>query len=131
MNIEQIIIALASAGAVAALFAVAWGLGFRTRVKIADEAAARALIAEAEPDAQVLGFALDKQGAAALARLADGRILVIRGLGDRFAVRAFPAAAISVAPEPGGMRVRFADLGFPALKFSADRIPDWLTPARF
>jgi hypothetical protein len=116
MNVEQIIIALASAAAVAALFAVAWGLGFRGGARLESVEAARALIAENEPDVRASDILLDKAGKAALAQLADGRFIVIRAMGDRFAVRAFPEAALTLAPEPGGLRIRFADLGFPALR---------------
>jgi hypothetical protein len=127
VNVEQLIVALASAAAVAALVLVARGLGFRADPKLATEEAARALFAEAEPDARVAQVLVAKDGRAALAHLEDGRIAVARAMGDRFAVRAFPKGAVAVAADQGGLRVTFADLGFPALKMSLDAAaPDWL-----
>src|SRR5688572_10248385 len=114
MNLEQIFIALTPALAVAALVAVAWLSGFRSRATIESEVAARALIAEVEPDAKPANFLFDRDGRAAVVRLADGRLIVLRVLGDRFAVRAYPESAVRITPAADGVRLQFADLGFPA-----------------
>ncbi|MBL8550156.1 MAG: hypothetical protein JNJ73_09220 [Hyphomonadaceae bacterium] len=128
MNIEQLIVALASAAAVAALILVAFGLGFRAKPTLESEDAVRARLAEAEPDASPSDILIAKDGAAAIVRLADGRIAVLRAVGDRFAIRVFPRDALAVAAVAEGLRITFADLGFPALKLRVEAAPSWLAP---
>ena len=127
MSVEELIVALASAVAVAALILIARGLGFRSTPRIESEEAARALIAEHEPDVRAADILLASDGAAALARLSDGRIAIVRRMGDRFAVRTLPPSALAVTSKQGALTIRFADLGFPALKLPFDGpAPAWL-----
>jgi len=60
-------------------------------------------------------------------RLADGRLIVLRVLGDRFAVRSYPDSAVQITPAADGVRLQFADLGFPALNLRLNTsTPEWL-----
>jgi hypothetical protein len=126
MNFDKLFISLASAVAVLALVAIAWGLGFRKAARLKSEDEARALVAEEAPGATVRSMLLDKQGAAALAQLADDRLVVIRAMGDRFTVRTMPAGSASISRTATGVRVTFADLGFPELDLATDAPPPWL-----
>lgn len=112
MSLEQAIITLASAAAVAFMVLIAWLLGFRQRLQLS-EPEMRALIAASEPDAAIEDIAIDEKGRAGLARLADGRWAAIASMGDRFALRVFAHARLTAR---GGMlKARFDDAGFPAL----------------
>ncbi len=122
----NLIVTLASAAAVVFMVFVAWALGFRTRARLADDAALRALVLEAEPHARLVDLARDRDGYGGVARLADGRWIAAAPLGDRFAVRTLAAPRILAAK--GGVRLRFADVGFPALRLRFDETPAWLTP---
>jgi hypothetical protein len=78
----------ASIAAIVLLVALAWGLGFRTRPRLADEAEARAIA-----DAALYGFdaetvALDPDNSGACLHDADGREVRIDAFGDRWVVRA-------------------------------------------
>jgi hypothetical protein len=126
MTFEKLFIALASAAAVLALVAIAWGLGFRNVTRLESEDAARRLVAEEAPGAGIQNLVMDKIGAAALAQLADGRLVVIRAMGDRFSARTMPAGSAEISRTETGVRVRFADLGFPELHLALDAPPPWL-----
>lgn len=112
MSLEQAIITLASAAAVAFMVLIAWLLGFRQRLQLS-EPEMRALIAASEPDAAIEDIAIDEKGRAGLARLADGRWAAIASMGDRFALRVFPRARLTT--RGGVLKARFDDAGFPAL----------------
>jgi len=123
------IVPLASAAAVAFMAAVAWILGFRARARVTDEAHLRALIAEAEPGAEIAGAVRDQEGRGGLARFTDGRWAAVASMGDRLAVRTFAQAHIT--QKSGKVRARFADAGFPGLTLSLGApAPDWLVSAR-
>jgi len=127
MSFEKLFIALASAAGVLALVAIAWGLGFRRVARLNGDEAARQLVAEEAPGAIVRHLLVDKGGAAALAQLADNRVVAIRAMGDRFAVRTMPPGATQISPTKTGVRAVFADLGFPALDLALDAPPPpWL-----
>ncbi|MGE0828245.1 MAG: hypothetical protein AB7O04_02715 [Hyphomonadaceae bacterium] len=124
MSVEQLFIALASAGAVAALILIAWGLGFRTRAKLADESALRTVVAEADPDAEILHALMSEE--AGLALLADGRAALVRAMGDRFAVRFARAADLRWERAGEALIVRMDDMGFPPLNMPLPAPPPWL-----
>ena len=126
---NELIAPLASAAAVAFMAGVAYLLGFRARARVADEAHLRALIAEAEPGAEIAGAVRDQDGRGAIARLADGRWAVVASMGDRLAVRTFANARIM--QKGGKVRARFADAGFPSLTLRLEApAPEWLISAR-
>lgn len=117
MTAEEAIIALASAAAVAFMVLIAWLLGFRTRL-VLDETKARALVAEAEPAAQIADIAIDAKGRSGLVKLADGRWAALASMGDRFTVRIFQNARLTA--RQGALKARFDDAGFPALDLKTD-----------
>lgn len=126
---DQVVILAGAAIAVATLVALCWLIGFRTSVKIADEAHARALVSAENPGASIAHVFVDAKGRAALAQLGDGRIAVIRAMGDRFAIRTAPQKSVRVHVRGnGGMRLAWADIGFPPLrlKYGPEGLPDWL-----
>jgi len=120
---------LASAAAVAFMALLAYALGFRTRARITDEAHLRALIADAEPGAEIASAVRDQDGRAGIARLTDGRWAAVASMGDRLAVRMFANARI--ARRGDVVKARFADAGFPGLTLRLDApAPEWLTDVR-
>ena len=126
---NELIAPLASAAAVAFMVLIAFALGFRDRARLADEAHLRALIAEAEPGANITDAVLDQDGRSGIARLADGRWAVVASMGDRLAVRTFANARI--AQRGGVVRARFADAGFPGLTLRLEApAPEWLIGVR-
>ena len=75
---------LLSGAAIAVLIGFAWALGFRKRPQLSDTGDATRLA-----DAALTGFraaevVLDAQGHGALLRGSDGRLVLIRALGDRW-----------------------------------------------
>jgi len=122
------IVLLASAGAVAAMTGVAAALGFRVTGRFADADAVRAAVRAVDPDAVVTDVAVDRGIAAA--RLADGRWAVARALGDSATARIVsPAAARPrIRSVKGGVLVLTPglDLGFPAGALRLSQTPDWL-----
>lgn len=123
----QLVVVLASAGAVLALIAIAWLIGFRQGVRIADEAAVARAVEAYEPGAVVQHALIDRKARAALARLADGRFAIVKAMGDRFAVRLNPAQTLRIKRTRAGLRAQFADLGFPALDLRFGGAPPiWL-----
>jgi len=120
MILQHILTAAGPAIAVAALTAVAWGLGFRRQVTIRGEEAARALIAQFEPQVKLSEILLDREGRTALARRSQGGFVVVRVVGDRFAVRDFPENSVRITRDEDVVSVRFDDLGFPPLELHLD-----------
>lgn len=127
MSEGELLTMLGSAAAVAALVAIAWLLGFRTRARLASEEDARAAIQSYERGAAVAGVVLDTKGLAALARLADGRLALARSMGDRIAVRTAPARDVRVRMMKAGLIATLPDIGYPPLRVRFDGAPpDWL-----
>lgn len=86
-------------------------MGFAARPVIADAALASRLAAEALPGFRPADVALSRDGAAALVAAGDGRVALVRPLGDRFVVR--PLAGAQVARAGNVLRVRPAEPMFP------------------
>lgn len=92
-----------------------------------DEAAARALIADEEPDLTLDNVWIDADGRTAVARSGEEGVVLFR-VGDGFAVRTMPWAELSAAMATGGRAVfAFHDPGAPravfALPDGAERLP--------
>jgi hypothetical protein len=124
--IEQKLITLAgSAIVIAFMVGVSALLGFRKRLKLV-EADARARIEAHEYGHRVADIAICDHGHAALARLEDGRWVVLNVIGDGVSARSFAAGALKLEKTRAGVRARFAELGFPTLNMSLKQPPAWL-----
>lgn len=114
---------------IAIMVAAAALLGFRQSSRILDEASLRQVIADADPDARVQAALLDAEGRAALALLADGRMIAARAVGDGFALRSFASSGLRLRQEGLRLIATFGELGFPPLHMTLkdDAPPPWLT----
>jgi hypothetical protein len=86
-------------------------MGFAARPQIADPALAARLAADALPGFAPAEAVVSRDGAAALVAAGDGRIALVRPLGDRFVVRALAGA--QVARAGAILRVQPAEAMFP------------------
>ena len=116
-----------SAAVILFMVGVSAVLGFRTRRRLS-EADARAALAELEPAAAGAQMLLDEGGYAALARLADGRWMALRVMGDEVSARSYASSAVRLSKQGGRVRARFAELGFPDLNIRQSNPPAWLDP---
>jgi hypothetical protein len=96
---------------VVALVVLARLFGFARRPQIADAALAARLVAEALPGFRAAETAVSRDGSGALVAAHDGRVALVRPLGDRFVVR--PLQAPIVARAGGLLRVRPDEAMFP------------------
>lgn len=122
----DLVVLAGSAAVVALMVGVAALLGFRQAARV-DEAELQKLLAGADPDARLAETLIAPDNRSAIARLADGKVLVAKVMGDRVTLRIAPQNALTVGVGAQSVRVRFADLGFPGLhiKLNADP-PRWL-----
>jgi hypothetical protein len=122
---DQLAVLGGSAVVVALMIGVAAVLGFRQTARI-ELAELERLLAASEPGARIAEAAIGADGRAALARLADGRVLAAKAMGDGVSLRSYPASAVRVTLGDGRVRAAFADLGFPTLDMKLDNAPRWL-----
>lgn len=124
LTIADAVVTAASALVVALLIAAIYIAGFRAVARI--DAAVLEKFAAAE-GASVEAAAIDPGGRAALAKLAGGKLMVARAMGDDVGVRVTPAAGASVRLRKGRARIAFGDIGFPALSLRVEgEPPAWL-----
>jgi hypothetical protein len=112
-----------SAAVVVLMVLVAYLLGFRARTRIDADMLARFAALEG---GQVEAAAIAANGRAALARLADGRLLVARAMGADVSARVTPAASVRLRCKGDRLSATFADLGFPPLRMKLQDQPAWL-----
>lgn len=124
MTETDVIVLAASAAVVLIMIGVAALLGFRETARLDDAVLAQLAAGE---DARIEAAIVDTKGRSAVARLADGSLLVARVMADGVSARVAPAGALSLNLERDGLRVSFGDLGFAPLKlhFASDA-PDWV-----
>jgi hypothetical protein len=122
---SDLVVLAGSAAVVAFMVAVAAMLGFRARA-IVDAGAFERLLALSEPDARILDAAYADDGAAALARLTDGKLAIAKRMGDRVTLRIHAPDAVKLAVFQGEVRATFADLGFPVVHMKLNDPPRWL-----
>lgn len=116
-----------SAAAIAVLaLAAAWARIPRN-APLLDEATARALIGDEEPDVRIERVWVDAAGRTAVAKAGDEGVVLFR-VGDSFAVRLVPWTDLAKATvRKGAALIRFGEIGAPAAAFQlpggADRPP--------
>ncbi len=126
MSVEDAIITAGSAAVVAFLIFMAWAIGFGKALAL-DEAALAREVAQSEPGAHVAETAIAADQRSALARLTDGRLVIARAMGDGVSLRILPANAVRLSVKQSDVSVRFADLGYPAVKLRlGSPAPPWL-----
>ena len=86
-------------------------MGFARPPRIDDARLAGRVAADALPGFRPAEIALSRDGAAALVAAGDGRVALVRPLGDRFVVR--PLTGGEVARSGNVLRVRPAEAMFP------------------
>jgi hypothetical protein len=96
---------------VALLVWLARAMGFARTPRIDDAGLAGRLAADALPGFRPADVALSSDGAGALVAAGDGRVALVRPLGDRFVVR--PLVGADVARSGTVLRVRPAEALFP------------------
>lgn len=122
MGDEALIQFALSAGAVAALIALAAWAKIARPVGPLDDARARALLAEEFPGRSVDAVWIASDGAGALAR-SGGMALVICRFGDGFVARQIPwAQAVASSFRDGRLSVDLADIAAPRATLS---LPSW------
>lgn len=124
ITMEDAVVTAASAGVVLFLVIVIYIAGFRATARLDPQTVDALAAAEGAP---VEGVVIDPGGRRALARLAGGKLMAARVMGDEVGARVAPASAATVRLRKGRVRVAFGDLGFPALDvtLTADA-PVWL-----
>ena len=108
---SRIDLLLFSVTGVALLVLAARLLGFARRPVLASDALAAQLAAQALPDFVAAETARSRDGTAALVAARDGRVALVRPLGDRFVVRALQAPIVARAGAV--LRVRPDETMFP------------------
>lgn len=113
----------ASAGVVLFMVVLAALLGFRAKARL-DEAALQQLAAnEGERSEEAI---IAANGKAALARLASGKLMVVRVMGADVSARLVAASAARLALSGEKLSVTFADTGFPPLHLRLSEAPAWI-----
>lgn len=96
-------------------------LGNTPAPRVEDEDAALARLREDVSDAEASQVVITSDRRAALLALTDGRLALVAGVGDGLATRMLGAAFLRrVDRRPDGLRLRFRDPGFPALRLRLD-----------
>ena len=114
-----------SAFAIALLVGVAWALGFRHAPRLTDAAEAARIADAVLTGFQATDAVLDAQGRGALLEGGDGRLVLVRPLGDRWVVRVLGRAAAHVEgarlilrPRGAGERATVLDVGDAAARWA-------------
>jgi hypothetical protein len=129
MTLDDLYVLGGSAAVIAFMVGVSALLGFGKPQRIAGTDDLAHHLAEYEPDARIRTAFVEARGRAALALLADGRLLAARVMGDRVSLRAFAASAVRLHLRADGLTATFGDVGFPALHIALkdEAPPAWLT----
>ncbi|MGD9815811.1 MAG: hypothetical protein AB7Q23_09810 [Hyphomonadaceae bacterium] len=114
---------LGSAAVVALMVGVAYVLGFRSAARLDEAALARLAAGEGDRVAAAL---VAPDGRSAFARLASGKVMVARVMGDDISARIAAASGVRATLRGGMLSVRFADTGYPPLTMPAPEPPAWL-----
>lgn len=125
MNIDPLIIQfVGSLIAIFAIFGLSRVLGLGGKPVLADEEAVRAAAGEVMYGFEAVRVSISRDHAAALAKDADGQIMVIKRHGNRFAGRVLSGAA-SVREEVDGILVDPSDPHFGTVRLSVRDANAW------
>jgi hypothetical protein len=128
--VSDALVLAGSALVVVVLVALAALLGFRDRARLMSRADVAAALAATDRAASILDAALDREGRAAIAMLADGRLALAKAMADHVAVRVVAPGAVRVRTrsQHDGVRVvvRTSEVGFPEARLTLDAAPAWL-----
>jgi hypothetical protein len=123
MSQTDLIVLAGSAAVVVFMVLVAALLGFRATAKL-DEAELRRIAAS--EGAQLDLAAIDAKGRNAIARLANGKLLIARVMADGVSTRVLGQGQARVRFGGGKLSVTFGDLGYPSLNMRFENPPAWL-----
>ena len=110
--------------AILALFFVARALRLGGKPQLEDESQVQACAGEVEDGFDAQRVSISRDGAAALARDADGRIMVIKRHGNRFAGRILTRSA-KVREEVDGLIVDAGEVRFGPVRLSIEDPAYW------
>ncbi|MEQ1617983.1 MAG: hypothetical protein ABL883_06525 [Terricaulis sp.] len=109
-----------SAIGVLAMVGAAMALGFRARARLTEVELSRIAVEEGRTLQDVL---IAPDARCALARLADGAVLVARALGDGVSARIVSSSAARVTLKAGRLRVALSDIGYPPIELRLQQAP--------
>lgn len=125
MTIPPLVVQTAgSLAAILALAALARWMGLGGAPRLDGEDAVRRAAHEVEDGFAPVAFACDAEGASALARDAEGRIMVIRRHGNRFAGRIVGPRATALA-QGGGLVVDVGEARFGTVRLTLPDAEAW------
>lgn len=114
---------LGSAAVVALMVGIAYVLGFRSTARLDVLELERLAAGEGDLLAAAL---VAPDGRSAFARLASGKVMVARVMGDDISARIAATSGVRAALREGVLSVEFADAGYPPLRMPAPEPPAWL-----
>lgn len=112
-----------SAGVILLMIGVAAALGFRRAARI-DASALEGFARDEGARVDQAAIAADERSA--LARLTDGRLMIVRVMGADTSARVIARDEVRLSAAGGWLNVTFADLGYPALRMPIDGESSWL-----
>ncbi len=115
---------LGSAAVILLMVAVAAVLGFRIAARLDEDELKRLANAEG---AWVQDFVIASNRRRAVAKLTDGKLMVVRVMGLDTSIRIVAPEAVRLRlSSPGKLDLTFADIGYPPLHMSLRDQPAWL-----
>jgi hypothetical protein len=114
---------LGSAAVILLMVGVAAALGFRIAARLDEDELKRLANAEG---AWVQDFVIAPNKRRALAKLTDGKLMVVRVMGLDTSIRIVAPDAVRLRLSPGKLDLTFADIGYPPLQMRLRDQPAWL-----
>ncbi len=114
---------LGSAAVILLMVGVAALLGFRIAARLDEDELKRLANDEG---AWVQDFVIAPNKRRALARLTDGKLMVVRVMGLDTSIRIVSPSAVRLHLRPGKLDLTFADIGYPPLHMNLKDQPAWL-----
>ncbi|HVK79893.1 MAG TPA: hypothetical protein VM915_04710 [Verrucomicrobiae bacterium] len=114
---------IGSAAVILLMVGVAAILGFRIAARLDEDEIKRLAAAEG---AWVQDFVIAPNKRRALAKLTDGKLMVVRVMGLDTSIRVVAPEAVRLQLRPGKLDLAFADIGYPPLHMRLKDQPAWL-----